>query len=124
MAGVFASISSFLILAVNRKAARAVMFWLLASLAPAQWAFLGLPAGVVLFGTCWPSLQARLLNALVIGDDTATTLGEDVRRLRRSLITVASLTTGVLVAVSGTIGFVGLMIPHLARLAAAELRIG
>jgi iron complex transport system permease protein len=117
MAGVFASVSSFLILAVNREAARAVMFWLLGSLAPARWAFLGLPTAVVLFGTCWLVMQARLLNALVVGDDTAMTLGVDVHHLRRSLITVASLVTGVLVAVSGTIGFVGLMIPHLARFA-------
>ena len=120
MAAVFASVTSFLILAVNREAARAVMFWLLGSLAPARWGFLGLPTAVVLLGACWLVLQARRLNALVIGDDTATTLGVDVRRLRRSLITVASLVTGVLVAVSGTIGFVGLMIPHLARLVAGS----
>lgn len=60
--------------------------------------------------------RARGLNALLMGDETATGLGVDVSRLRRELFAVTSLLTGVLVAVSGAIGFVGLLVPHVCRL--------
>ena len=60
--------------------------------------------------------QSRRLNALIIGDETATTLGIDVNRFRRQLLVVTSMLTGVIIAVSGTIGFVGLMMPHIVRL--------
>lgn len=53
------------------------------------------------------------MNALIMGDETAAGVGVDVTRLRRELFVVAGLLTGVLVAVSGAIGFVGLMVPHL-----------
>lgn len=60
--------------------------------------------------------RARGLNALLMGDETAAGLGVDVGRLRRELFAVTSLLTGVLVAVSGAIGFVGLLVPHVCRL--------
>ena len=56
------------------------------------------------------------MNALIMGDETAAGVGVDVTRLRRELFVVTSLLTGVVVAVSGAIGFVGLMVPHLCRL--------
>ena len=59
---------------------------------------------------------SRTLNILSLGEEAAATLGVDADRLRRLGFVVTSLTTGVLVALSGGIGFVGLMVPHLVRL--------
>ena len=77
---------------------------------------LGLPAIAVTCGTALLLLQARSLNALLVGDETAATLGIDLRRFRKQLFVLSALLTGVIVAVAGGIGFVGLMIPHTARM--------
>jgi iron complex transport system permease protein len=60
--------------------------------------------------------QARSLNSLLIGEETAATLGVDTNQFRQQLLIVTALVTAVMVAISGAIGFVGLMIPHLVRL--------
>ncbi|MCC6006257.1 MAG: iron chelate uptake ABC transporter family permease subunit, partial [Rhodobacteraceae bacterium] len=64
----------------------------------------------------WLRLNAGSLNAMTIGDETAATLGIAVARFRLTVFVVAALVTGVMVAFSGVIGFVGLMIPHIVRL--------
>ncbi|HMM46668.1 MAG TPA: iron ABC transporter permease [Thiobacillaceae bacterium] len=100
----------------ERELANSVLTWTLGSLAGTQWPDLGLPAIVILAGSLWLALQARALNALLSGDETAITLGVDTTRMRRILFLVVSVLTGVIVAVSGAIGFVGLMIPHVTRM--------
>lgn len=100
----------------NRELARNAMEWLLGSLGGAAWSDLGLPAATLLAGTVWLALNGRALNALLVGDDTARTLGINVSRQRITLFVVLSLLTGVMVAVSGAIGFVGLVIPHIVRM--------
>jgi len=112
------AVTSFLIFWADTDGikARSVLFWLLGGLGGARWSHLGLPAAAVAAGTAALALQARRLNALVMGDETATSLGVRVDRFRRQLFVLASLLTAVLVAVSGGIGFVGLMMPHACRL--------
>ena len=113
----FSGLTSFITLTSdNRELARAVLAWLLGSLAGTDWEELTLPTAVLFFGSVYLVLQARGLNALIVGDETAATLGVDLTRFRRSLFGVVSLVTGVMVAVSGAIGFIGLMIPHIVRL--------
>ena len=113
----FSGFTSFIILTSdNRELARTVLAWLLGSLAGTNWSELTLPAAALSFGSVHLVLQARGLNALIVGDETAATLGVDLTRFRCSLFLVVSLVTGVMVAVSGAIGFVGLMIPHIVRL--------
>ena len=113
----FFGLTSFITLTSdNRELARAVLAWLLGSLAGTDWVELTLPTAVLFFGSVYLVLQARGLNALIVGDETAATLGVDLTRFRRSLFGVVSLVTGVMVAVSGAIGFIGLMIPHIVRL--------
>ena len=113
----FSGFTSFIILTSdNRELARTVLAWLLGSLAGTNWSELTLPAAALSFGSVHLVLQARGLNALIVGDETAATLGVDLARFRCSLFLVVSLVTGVMVAVSGAIGFVGLMIPHIVRL--------
>ena len=113
---VFSGVTSFLtITSDNRLLAGQVLAWTLGSLARARWADLTLPALALLLGTLYLVLQARSLNALLMGDESATGVGIDVARLRRTLFVVTSLITGVLVAVSGSIGFIGLVVPHMVR---------
>lgn len=114
---VFSGLTSFVIFSSrNPQATRAVLFWLLGSLGAAAWGQLGLPTAALAAGMAFLLWRRRALNALVLGDETAATLGVDVVRLRGELLVVASLVTGVVVAISGGIGFVGLMVPHLVRL--------
>ena len=100
----------------DQGVAQAVLFWLLGSLGGARWSQLWLPATAVIAGTLLLMLQARSLNALLVGDETAATLGIDLRRFRRQLFVLAALLTGVIVAVAGGIGFIGLMVPHTVRM--------
>ncbi|MFI6446640.1 FecCD family ABC transporter permease [Kitasatospora sp. NPDC050543] len=109
--------TSFLVLrAGDEQQTRGVLFWLMGSLSGAQWSQVAVPAAAVALGLLALQARARSLNALLMGDETAAGLGVDVTRLRRELFAVTSLLTGVLVAVSGAIGFVGLLVPHVCRL--------
>jgi iron complex transport system permease protein len=114
---VFSGITSLITLTSDdRELARSVLAWLLGSLASTDWTDLTLPAAVLLIGSVHLLLQARALNALLVGEESAATLGVNVNGFRRRLFLVMSLLTGVMVAVSGAIGFVGLMIPHMVRM--------
>lgn len=84
-------------------------------LAP-KWAYLTLPLAVLVLCMAFLMIQHRGLNLLLLGDETAGALGVNVRLLQKELILVASLMAGTTIAVSGTIGFVGLMVPHFTRL--------
>jgi iron complex transport system permease protein len=117
MAYGFSAIAMLLVFQSPRgEAARAAMFWLLGSLGGVTWASLPIAAAVVGAGIVYLRTRAKHLNALSMGDETATTLGIDVSRTRQELFLVTAAMTGVLVAVSGAVGFVGLMLPHLVRL--------
>ncbi|MET9612212.1 FecCD family ABC transporter permease [Kitasatospora indigofera] len=109
--------TSFLVLqAGDEQQTRGVLFWLMGSLGGATWSQLAVPATAVCLALLALQARARSLNSLLMGDETAAGLGVDVTRLRRELFAVTSLLTGVLVAVSGAIGFVGLLVPHVCRL--------
>jgi len=98
------------------EGARSVMFWLLGSLTLAQWnATLLIVIVIVLISIAVMTLWSRKLDALSIGDETALTLGVSPGRFRVQLLAVVSLCVGAVVASSGAIGFVGLVVPHLAR---------
>lgn len=107
---------SYLLLKSNPLASESILFWLLGSLGSAGWPDLGLPAVAVLLGSIVLLLQARPLNSLLAGEETAVALGLSVNRFRIQMLVVTSLLVGVMVAVSGAIAFVGLIIPHLTRL--------
>ncbi|MDF9816893.1 iron complex transport system permease protein [Streptomyces sp. SPB162] len=113
----FLAATSYLQLRATPNELRSVMFWMLGSVAGAQWSQLPLVSGAVLGTTVALALYGRRLNALLAGDESATALGVEVHRLRAALLVLSSLLTGTIIAVAGGIGFVGLMIPHLVRLA-------
>lgn len=93
-----------------------VLFWSLGSVAGAEWGDLPLLALVVLLGVAGLALNGRRLNALSVSTDLAASLGVDVGRTQLALMLMVALVTGCIVAIAGGIGFVGLLIPHLARL--------
>jgi iron complex transport system permease protein len=99
----------------HAEAAQAVLFWLLGSLAGASWSRLWIVTPMVVTGIVVLWALGRHLNALLAGDDTAAALGVDVARLRQWFIILTALMTATMVAVSGAIGFVGLLLPHAGR---------
>ncbi len=110
------AVTSFLVFAADtRDGSRALLFWLLGALDQARWSIVGIPAAVVTLTLVALMASAPALDALAIGDATARSLGVDPERLRRRLLVLVALCVGVVVAVSGTIGFVGLVVPHVAR---------
>ncbi|MFB7898711.1 FecCD family ABC transporter permease [Streptomyces xiamenensis] len=110
------AVTGYLQLQANPSELRAVMFWLLGSVAGASWQNLAFPAMAAAVCTVVLLIQARPMNALATGDDTAAGLGVGVHRLRLLLLIASSLLTAVIVSVAGGIGFVGLIVPHAARL--------
>ncbi len=116
LSALFESIASFLLFRGNPQATQSVLFWLLGSFGNATWTQLPIPAAVLVVAMGYLLAQARGLNALAMGSEPAASLGVDVAGLRRNLFVVTSLMVGVAVAVSGVIGFVGLVIPHIVRL--------
>lgn len=100
----------------NYDIGRKMIFWLMGGLDGRTWDHVYLAAPAVLMGTAIILAHVRDLDALTLGDAHASSVGIDVPRLRRNLIWATSLVTGAIVAVSGTIGFVGLVIPHMIRL--------
>ncbi|WLW57896.1 FecCD family ABC transporter permease [Streptomyces sp. YU58] len=102
--------------AARGEAARSAMMWLLGSLGGATWAQVPLAAVTVTAGWVWLRWRAEALNALAMGDETSAALGVRPGRLRRELFLVTAAVTGTVVAVSGAIGFVGLMVPHVVRM--------
>ncbi|MDX1531524.1 MAG: iron ABC transporter permease [Rhodothermales bacterium] len=94
---------------------RAVLFWLLGSFAGAGWERVALPAAASLLGLGMLWALARPLDALLTGEEPAESLGVPVEALKRVLVGLAALVTGLLVAASGVIGFVGLIVPHAVR---------
>ncbi|SDO36922.1 FecCD family ABC transporter permease [Halobacillus aidingensis] len=91
-------------------------FWMAGSLAGAKWGYLTLPLLAMFLCMTILLINYRALNALLAGDETAGTLGFNVNVIQTMLVLVASLLAGVTIAVSGSIGFVGLMVPHITRL--------
>ncbi|MFJ9389112.1 FecCD family ABC transporter permease [Nocardioides sp. NPDC101246] len=111
------AIASFLVFASDDpRAANSVMFWMLGSVGGASWEKLWVPAVVGLVLAAGMLALHRWLDALAAGPETAAALGVNVAALRGALFVGLSVLVGVLVAVSGGIGFVGLIVPHAARL--------
>lgn len=108
--------SLVLVLAAHPDQLRSVLFWTLGGLGGARWDELALRAVALLVGGALLLALARPLDLLLAGEEGAHTLGLDTGRFRAAVFVLTSLVIGVLVACSGAIGFVGLMVPHAARM--------
>jgi iron complex transport system permease protein len=103
-------------LSPSYEAASTVLFWTMGGLGAATWGSLPLPAAGVLCCVVVLLRRARSLDVLSMGDETAASLGVDAGAMRRWMFVLTSVVTGLLVAVSGAVGFVGLVMPHLVRM--------
>jgi iron complex transport system permease protein len=108
--------ANVLIFLGDPRATHTVVFWMLGGLGLAQWAHLIWPMLVLVPTGLWLWARAPDLNAMTVGDETAATLGIAPARFRLQVFVAGALITGVMVAFSGIIGFVGLMMPHIVRL--------
>lgn len=112
----FNALTSFLITkSANAEQARGIMYWLLGNLSGVRWpdVSLAIPAAVIGLAACvW---FARAMDAFSFGASSAASLGVPVRRVQVALIGVTTLMTATMVSLVGSIGFVGLVIPHAMR---------
>ncbi|MEE4021702.1 iron ABC transporter permease [Gordonia sp. PKS22-38] len=98
------------------EATATVLFWTMGSFGAATWGSLPLVAVIVVVGALALRRSSRSLDVLALGDETAAALGVAASRVRKQLFLVTAVMTGAMVAVSGAIGFVGLVVPHITRM--------
>lgn len=118
LSAVCTAISNFVLYVINSSsgAVAAVARWTLGSLAGAAWDTNLLMLAVALAGTLFFWTQHRTLNLMLLGDDSAITLGTNLHRWRILYLVITSLLVGFAVYTAGIIGFVGLIIPHVIRM--------
>lgn len=111
----FGAITHYMVFSGDQRAANAILFWSLGGLGMARWGTIGfalLSVALLVMLLIW---RWRDMDALLAGEQVAHSLGIAVARLRLEIFIVCALTTSLLVALTGVIGFVGLMVPHLVR---------
>lgn len=111
------SVAGFLTYLATAEQLQSLTFWSMGSLGSAKWLTLGITVVPSLVGMALLLVWARPLDLLALGERQARHLGVDVKNLRRKLIFVTALLVAAAVSFNGTIGFVGLVVPHLFRLA-------
>ena len=110
----FSALTS-MIMILSGEELHAVISWLMGGLTGSTWVHVELGVPVAMFGFIGTYLSSREMNVMLLSDEEAQHLGVDVERTRRRLLLLASATTAVAVSLTGTIGFVGLITPHIAR---------
>ena len=105
-----------LIKALDEEAVSAIVFWVMGSFQGRSWIHVGFSLPYLILGIYLIMIRARELDILTLGEVQARQLGVEVERVRRQLMIGASLLTAAAVSVSGVIGFVGLVVPHLVRM--------
>lgn len=117
ISSICSSLTSLIIfLSKDNEGIRTVNFWMMGSLVGAEWSNIVLPIVISVIPLIYFFTQYRNLNLMVLGDETSITLGLNIEKHRKIYMILSSLITGVIVSVCGTIGFVGIMIPHIVRL--------
>jgi len=105
-----------LLKSLDEDSLASIVFWVMGSMSGRGWEHVGFAAPYMVVGCAAVFLHARELDILSMGDRQARTLGLDADKVRLRILLSASLLTGAAVSVSGVVGFVGLVVPHLVRL--------
>jgi len=117
---VYNAFAGALIMCVNALAdfyqAQGILYWLMGNLSTQSYRLVAIIAVYTAAACTWLLLQTRQLNLLALGDEGAAQLGVEVERVRRSTFVASSFLVGAVVSVSGMVGFVGLIVPHVLRL--------
>lgn len=117
MSAICSSISNFAIyMAHNQNSTSQVLFWTMGSLANAKWEMIQVVLPILFIGTMFFFIQSRTLNLMLFGEETSITLGTNVKHMRIVFIVMTLCMVGFSVYCAGTIGFVGLVIPHAVRI--------
>ncbi|HDN79039.1 MAG TPA: iron ABC transporter permease [Chloroflexi bacterium] len=111
----FSALVSFMLYIAGEKLA-SIVFWLMGGLWASDWDKVFIALAPILLGTGGIFLLSRDLDLLLLGDEQARALGVETERVKRTLLALASLVTASAVCVSGVIGFIGLIVPHLMRI--------
>ncbi|HEV2504791.1 MAG TPA: iron ABC transporter permease [Mesorhizobium sp.] len=119
----FTALTNYLVFAGDQRAAHSVLFWTMGGLGLARWGNIGLAVAGAAVILTFALRYHRWLDAFLAGENTAESLGVPVPRFRTLTFLAAALSTAILVSVAGVIGFVGLMIPHVARRFAGPLHL-
>ena len=120
----FAAITNYLIFSGDQRAAHSVLFWTLGGLGTARWEVVPIVFLGLLAINAFAFIRHRSLDALLAGDVAADSLGIRPQRLRKQVFLISAFGTAIFVSVTGVIGFVGLMVPHLARAVSGTLHRG
>ncbi|MFH2011416.1 MAG: iron chelate uptake ABC transporter family permease subunit [Pseudomonadota bacterium] len=112
----FSAIIMFLVSTTQNERIHSIIFWLMGDLSLSRYNEIMIVTPIVIVGCLIIYFHAHSLNLIVTGEETAQQLGVNVERVKRLLLIIASLVTGVVVSVSGVIGFVGLIVPHMMRM--------
>lgn len=115
--GSFLSAVVSMILVFNESSVASVLFWLMGGLSASDWPGLIMVLPYFLVGLGMLIYYSRELNAMLLGEEASLHLGIEVERVKRRLLLATSLLTAAAVSVTGVIGFVGLIVPHMVRLA-------
>jgi len=112
----FVSLTTFVLSIANVWSMREMLFWIMGGFDASSWTHVKLVFLPIIISSCGIVFFSRDLNAILLGDESAKTLGVNIDRTRIWLIVLSSVVVGSCVSVSGVIGFVGLIVPHMLRL--------
>ena len=117
LSAVCGAFSSFIVyFANNKEGMQSIAYWMMGSFAGAKWENLMIIASIVILAVLFLWTQSRMLNLMLLGDESALTLGTDLHIYRQIYLLVSSLIVGFVVYSAGMIGFVGLVVPHVIRM--------
>lgn len=117
LSAVCSAFSSFIVYFANDKdGIQTITYWLMGSLAGAKWNELAVIAPIVILSVLFFWTQSRVLNLMLLGDESAITMGTDLHAYRQWYLLISSLIVGFAVYSAGMIGFVGLIVPHVIRM--------
>ncbi len=111
-----AALIGYAIFYADENQLRTFTFWTLGDLGGASWEKLWVAAPILIFSTVWLLLFPNELNAIAVGEAEAFHMGVDVEKVKKLIIILCALAVGVSVSLSGVIGFIGLVVPHLIRI--------
>ena len=117
LSAVCGAFSSFIVyFANNKEGMQSIAYWMMGSFAGAKWETLMIIAPIVILAVLFLWTQSRMLNLMLLGDESALTLGTDLHIYRQIYLLVSSLIVDFVVYSAGMIGFVGLVVPHVIRM--------
>lgn len=116
VSSVFSAITNLIVFKTNDSdKVKSALFWMIGSLGGTKWSYIPYVGAVFIICSILLLILHNTFDILILGDATATTLGANIRILKATIIIICTLLTASIVSVSGVIGFVGLVIPHISR---------